>query len=157
MFVAWCCTLRLPDELGYRCPTRVKMKRDNCSVISYNYSLKVWYLLRCFNYQIPRQMGGNRANLAFLSCRFLVASIQVFFFVSISDCEFFFIHEFVLFLVIFYGRYFFKWDHDVSLSFNCYEFCGFQLFYYIVFVSERVVTDCCVDHCLFSRKCVLCR
>jgi hypothetical protein len=68
------------------------MKRDNCSVISYNYSLKVWYLLRCFNYQIPRQMGGNQANLAFLSCRSLVASIQIFFFVfsdPINDCEFF--------------------------------------------------------------------
>ena len=100
-------------------------------------------------------MGGNRANLAFLSCRFLVASIQVFFFVfsdPINDCEFLFIHELVLFLVIFYGKYFFKLHHDVSLSFNCYEFCSFQLFYYIVFVSERVVDDCCVDHRLFSRN-----
>ena len=42
--------------------------------------------------------------------------------------------------------------HDVSLSFNYYEFCGFQFFYYIVFDSERVLDDCCVDHRLCSRN-----
>lgn len=121
----------------YRCPTTVKMKRDNCSVISYNYSLKVWYLLRCFNYQIPRQMGGNRANLAFLSCRFLVASIQIFFFVfsdPINDCEFFLFTNWSCFWLSF--------TENISLSYTTMFLC-------LSTVMNSVVFSFFIILCLF--------